>query len=370
MKMQSHAAAGLRRIRKAVTRRLDRRRRGREVVEGLPDGIALETLNELCLQHLGEPIRRVSYVHLSGWKPSGSFRLLVRAKRSKDWSIIYRNAIYHPDHLPSLAGLPFALGQAEYLVYSSAGAALARYLPAVLWCREIAPGRHYQYLLEDLGCEYRKASTPEDMLRAATELGDFHRALEEWSLSAGHNGLPRYDREFSAFVQECARTTLELFIRDNPSEDVAEVLRLWPRIAEVHGRGEFYDSGTYRPIHGDFSAPNILVHREQPDRLKLIDWEWAGYGRPHADVVSLLKRAPPPLEERALTVFAQQRNGRSLEEHRRLYRWCQLQKAMTIAVVTVRHIRYSGPTKVSLPPFVESSARTMLTAYRGLAQGV
>jgi hypothetical protein len=342
-------------------------RRGPTAVQGLPEGIAFETLNELCVHHLGEPIKHVSHVHLSGWKPSGSYRLLLQTERGCHWRLVYRNAIYHPDHIPALAGLPIIPGHGEYLVYSNARGALAKYLPAVHWCSEVVPGEHYQYLLEDLGDEYRKANTPEAILRAGAELHAVHRAMEEWSASVDHSRLLRYDDEFSTALREYARTNLEVYVRKTPSEGVAEVLELWPRIAEVHGRREFRDLRTIRPIHGDFNTSNILIHREYPDRIKLIDWEWAGHGTAHADLASLLKRATPAVEEHALATFFRQCNRLSLHEHRRLYEWCQLERGLTdAAFLAVQHIECSGPTRLNIPGYIERSLRRLLRAHQAL----
>jgi len=344
------------------------RQRGRQApVEGIPDGVTFETLNESCLHQIGEPIRHVSHVHLSSWKSSGSYRLLMQTERGRHWSMIYRNAIYDPDNIPALVGLPIMPGPAEYLVYSNARGALAKYLPSVHWYSEVDPGKKYQYLLEDLGDEYQRANTPEGILRAAAELHSVHRAMEEWSLTVDRSCLPRYDSVFSAGLWEYARKNLQRYVCTTTSKCAAEVLELWSRIAEVHESREFRDLQTICLIHGDFNPANILIHKRFPNRIKLVDWEWAGFGTAHADLASLLKASTPAIEEQALTTFSNQDTRFPPDKHRRLYEWCQLERGLLdAAFLAVQHIKCPPPPTLSLPNYIERSLRRLLRAYREL----
>jgi thiamine kinase-like enzyme len=340
---------------------------GQEPAESLPDAMVLETLNEVCLEHLGEPIKHVSHVHLSGWKSTGSFRLLLQTESGSHRSLVFRNAIYDSDHIPALARLPIMPGPAEYLVYSNAGGALAKYLPDVLWCSEVVPGKHYQYLLEDLSDTHRRAKTREDILRAAAELHHIHCALEEWSLTVDHSSLPRYEHEFSAALQEYARANLETYVRHTPSRTAAEVLELWPLIAEVHKSREFRDLKAICLIHGDLNRSNIMIAKEHPHRIRLIDWEWAGQGIAHADLASLLKKATPAVHEYALAIFFEHCDGLSPDEHRRLYEWCQLERGLTdAAFLAVQYMKRPPVGKHNLPKLVERSLQRLLRAYREL----
>ncbi|MBE9570684.1 MAG: hypothetical protein IMF11_08655, partial [Proteobacteria bacterium] len=182
-------------------------------VDGIPDGIAFETLNELCLHHLGESLKHVSHLHLSSWKAAGACRLLLRTQGHHHWSLIYKNAFYGLDHIPALADLPVVPGPPEFVVYNNIKGHLAQYLPAVYLCSEVVPKRHYQYLLEDLGEDYQRANKPEAILSVAAELPSFHGAMNKWSLAVGKDGLLRYGDRFSADLQQYVRRILESYVR-------------------------------------------------------------------------------------------------------------------------------------------------------------
>lgn len=345
------------------------RRKARPVpVEGVPEGIDFETLNELCLQRLGKPLAHVSHVHLSGWKAAGSYRLLLRAKGSRRWRLIYKNAVYSTDHIPALAKLPVVPGPPEYLVYSNAAGPLGQYLPAVYLCSEIVPGRHYQYLLEDLGQAYRKSTNLEAILGIVAELPSIHQAFGAWSRSVDQDRLLRYGHEFSVAFSEYARETLEGYAQKTANEAVSEVCRLWPRISGVYLREEFQEIGTACSIHGDFNPANVLVHSKYPHRVKLVDWEWAGLGMPHADLASLLGGRKPEIEQQALSLFLRQDTNLPLNENRRLYQWCNLERGLLNAAFCAAQsmARPALTTRISLARLVENGAQRVLRMYREL----
>jgi len=345
-----------------------RRRKALIPVEGVPEGIAFETLNELCLCHLGKPLVHVSHVHISGWKAAGAYRLFLRTGGGRHWSLIYKNAIYSVDHIPALAELPVIPGPPEYLVYSNAQGTLARYLPTVYFCLEVTPGEHYQYLLEDLGQEYQRVSKPEAFLGVVAALPAIHCALSEWSLTVDQDRLLHYGPEFSMTLQKHASKILERYARRMANTAVSEVCRLWPRISEVHRRQEFHESKTVHPIHGDFNCANIRIHQQHPDRIKLLDWEWAGLGMAHVDLASLVK-GRVSVEQQALAVFSGQDRRLSPGEHKRLYQWCLLERGILDGAFCAAQLMAlpNLPTSFSLSRFIEHSMRQVLSIYQELA---
>jgi hypothetical protein len=62
--------------------------------------------------------------------------------------------------------------------------------------------------------------------------------------------------------------------------------------------------------------------------MRVVHWEWLGLGLPHQDLAALLKQTPPLLEERAIAAYAERDGSRTAEEHRELYRWCKLERAL------------------------------------------
>ncbi len=338
-------------------------------VKGVPEGIAFETLNELCLRHYAEPLVHVSHAHLSAWKAAGSYRLLLKTARGHHWRLIYKNAIYRLDHIPALAELPIIPGPPEYVVYGNARGAFADYLPIVYLCKEVIPGKQYQYLLEDLNERYRRAYDPKAILSAAAKLPMIHRAMSDWSVVVGHDQLLRYGLEFSVALQEYSWRNLGRYIQQTADTAISEIYELWPHISEIHARREFQEFPIAHPIHGDFNIANFLTHRKNPDDIKLVDWEWAGLGMAHADLASLLKRATPEIEQQALAIFCERDKGLSLNEHRRLYEWCQLERGLLdAAFLAAQWMESSAPsTGFDISNYIEDSLRRVLRAYQELA---
>ena len=336
------------------------------IVKGTPEGIDFKTLSQLCIDHLGEPLRHVSHVHLSGWKTSGAFRLLLRTKRGRFWSLVYKNAIYTKDNIPAATGLPVMPGPPEYLVYKHGQAKLTKYLPNVYLCLEIIPGLHYRYLLEDMRPEYRPICDSTDILRAATELHALHVAMSEWSLVAGQDRLLRFDREFSAGLLNYARESLERYVQETADKSVSKVLELWARISKVHQRKEFHEFQAIRPIHGDYNRSNIHLHTNKTDAIKIVDWEWAGMGIAHMDLVSVLLGSNPEIEQQALKRFWEQDNSLSFNEHKRLYQWCQLERGLLNGAFLAKQQMESRSKIAWVPGEIKASMQRVLYAYQEL----
>lgn len=343
-------------------------------VEGVPVGISFETLDDLCRRHLEEPLGRVSYVpffyswevaanfrmllrrtpsiqgrSIAGWHSARNYRLLLQTRRGRRWSLFYKNH-FSPDGVPA---------STEYLIYSNVHGALAEYLPDVHLCLENIPGRHYQFLLEDLH-EYRKASTAEDLLRVAAMLPAIHDAISEWSLIVGQDRL----FEIGAF-REFLRKALESYAERTSDKDVSQVCGLWPGIYEEQVLKEFHE--LYRPIHWDFGPYNMLIHKKYPDRIKVIDWESVGLGLPHEDLVALLKRAPPAVEDQASTRYFEHNKRLSLTEHRRLYHWCQKESRLRyIAWMAMQHMESSPTGRLRVPAYIKRSMRPLLDSCQSL----
>ena len=121
-------------------------------------------------------------------------------------------------------------------------------------------------------------------------------------------------------------------------------------------------------IHGDYNPSNVLYHVQRPEQIKLLDWEWAGVGVPHADLVSLMKGARPDVEERALRIFADHDRGLGLAEHRRLYDWCKLERGLLDgAFMAAQFLRLPPTTGFNFSGHIEASMRRVLIALQQLA---
>ena len=198
---------------KALTRRIFPNLRGsrKREIKGLPKGIYFNTLNNLCLQYLDEQLVNTWYVHLSGWKASGAYRLILKTEKGREWQLVYKDALYNLEQIPALKELAISPGPPEYVVNRTRHKSLVKYLPKSYFCVEVSPQRHYRYLFEDLSEDYQVPRTEDDILLVTTELSEFHEVLSDWSTRLDSKCLLRYDREFSVALQNYAQTNLEKY---------------------------------------------------------------------------------------------------------------------------------------------------------------
>src|SRR5574337_337797 len=337
---------------------------------GLPNGIDVETLDRI----IGHPVKRVSYVHLSAWKSSGSFRLFVEGQSGRKWTLIYKDCVYDPKELPALKGMPISPGPPEYFVYKHARGRLLRYLPKVFLCLERQPGRHFQYVFEDLDVEHinlrrfggNDLEGRRNMITAISQLPELHKTLDEWLADIDLSAILRYGGNFSSILLNHAKPILERYSQATSDETVLDLLGRWPLILQLHAHSHELRSGATRGIHGDYHSEHIYVHKSNPDGIKLIDWEWMGFGIPHADLASALKRASPDAERMGLEIFFTQVDTLSLGEHKSLYEWCQLERGIMDATYLAAQ-QMEAPRKVGwVSCYIRSSAARALRAVQEL----
>jgi hypothetical protein len=337
-------------------------------VRGLPNGLKFETLNKLCLDQFGESLKDIRYVHISGWKTLGAFRLLLRCK-GRLWTLIYKNALYSTEQIPALVGLSIRPGFPEYLIYNYAQGALVKYLPIVHLCSEIVPGEQYQYLFEDLRPKYRSVQyTSTDMINLAAEIPTVHQAMRDWLPNIDQDGLLKFGREYSEALLRYAKETLERYEKETEDKAVSEVCKHWSQISKLYQSEEFYKAQTYSPIHGDFNPSNVHLHNKSANCIKIVDWEWTGLGLVQADLVSLLKGVDPEIEKQALRRFCQQNNDLSFEEHKLLYQRCQLERNLLDGAFLAKQLMQASDKIDWGPGFVRASMQQVLNTYNELTQ--
>lgn len=339
----------------------------RVIVQGIPDGIRFDVLSDLYLQYVGNALRNVSYTHMSGWKKTGAYLLLLQSNSGKQWRVIFKNSVYQADQIPALLELPIRPGPPEFLVYHHLNAGLEKYLPAVYLCEEVVPGTHYRYLLEDLSDRYQKSWKPEYVLRAARNLPLLHQRMGEWARGIDQERLIRYDHQFRNNLLQYIEKSLTAYFHRTSEDLVSKVLDVWEDISELYQRREFLELEANCPIHGDLNLSNIMFHKKKPEQLKLLDWEWAGLGIAHADLASLLKGATPEVENRALSAFSYDSGKLSPGEHRRIYLWCKLERGfLDAAFLALQCMDSSVETKFNMAKTIDDALRRGLRAYREL----
>ncbi len=339
-----------------------------DIVAGLPEGLCFDELNELCLLSLREPLLCVSHCSLSGWKKSNTYRLMLETENRGKWSLIYKNAAYQHEMIPALSSLPIHPGPPEYTIYSKANGEIIKYLPAIHMCREVIPGLHYRYLMQDLSKHYRAARN-KDILSITSELAQLYDNLGECEFNLNEDTFIIYNEGLCAELKTYILEGLQRYCDVVNGTAVNWACDNWEKISALYDEKYGY-SALNTIIHGDSNLANILIHNQNGDKIKFIDWEWAGIGLVHQDLASLLKRANPAVEEAALEIFSKYDRSLSSGEHRRLYELCQLERGLIdCAFLANQVIESSDKTKIDIAGYIEDSASRVMGAYNKLNRG-
>jgi thiamine kinase-like enzyme len=177
----------------------------------------------------------------------------------------------------------------------------------------------------------------EDVLHLSSLFPKLHLALCDWMGSADKTHLIEYGLDFSHALEVYALQNFEALAQatDTPPT-LKQVLDHWKKVSEVHTRREFFEMQPAILIHGDTNYTNIHIHKTDPQRFKVVDWEWAGFAPVFADLVSLMKGSPEKVEGTAIQNYLSANGGndtiinprRSFHENQRLYTWCKLERGM------------------------------------------
>ena len=195
-----------------------------------------------------------------------------------------------------------------------------------------------------------------------------HQEMNKFFSEVKCSGLLVYDQQFSGEIQNYFQQNITNYLQTNNNQNIARTYKLWSQISELHSRQEFQELSSNQPIHGDLNLSNILIHQQDPERIKFIDWEWTGLGKVHADLASLVSRSQPEIEHQALVIFAAQNKQLSFEQHRRLYYWCQLERGLLdAAFIAVQQLRSSHQSEfLSSSEFIEQAMQRIFKSYQEL----
>lgn len=346
-------------------------RRTRPIREGLPEGVERSVLETICAENFHCSIASVAYIHLSGWKSAGAYRLIIRSAKGKDVFLIYKNAYYTTETIPALKELPVWPGPPEFEIYRQSAGVLSNYLPRVYYVDETSVGTHYRYILEDLHQEYRLIKGDLEKIHFSQKLPELHRALSEWATQRETSHLITYGKQFSEALQQYALQNFETLYRESPGSNLKSILDQWPKISQIHLQPEFFQRQA-QVIHGDANFSNIHIHRSDESQFKLVDWEWAGFGSPYADLVALMKGALDNVERQSFHQFLHfsffNNDGRSPKDEYRDYLWCKLERCMLdAAFLSSQFINSPIETHINVEAAIKQALHRMLLVYQQLA---
>ncbi|NLG99509.1 MAG: aminoglycoside phosphotransferase family protein [Chloroflexi bacterium] len=379
--MKNHSALKkfLYSLRKRIIRHL---RNNNSYKPGLPDGIDFSTIDQIIQNAYNEPVVSARFQHLSGWKPTGAFRICLQTQRGKKIRLIFKEAVYSPAEIPALVNFPARPGAPEYsilrMVESHPDSELARYLPKMYFAEEIEPGHHYRYIQEDLGENYRRATNTRDILHVCSLLARFHAAMLDCTIDLkSKDQLIRYNREFSRALQVYALKILERYRQHTDDEAIRRVLDAWQAITDLHLRDEFFDLQARIPIHGDTNHTNIHINHQDPQLIKMVDWEWAGIGSPFADLASLLKGQSDEVELCGFSLFISEASHHpdmspklDKTQKLRLFRWSKLERGLIdSAFLSSQYLDSTHNARFSLPTAINQALSRVYTTYKLLENG-
>lgn len=309
---------------------MERRERSQSI-PGVPEDLSRDMLQDVAYKAFCSTIQDVSHIHLSGWKKAGAYRLFLRLDNGSESSLVYKVANYGYEEIPALRGLPVRPGMPEFVLFSLVDVPVRDFLPIVYWAQEWKAEKTYRYLCEDLGVEHyllsRSLRIEQDLLFAAEQLPMLHDALERSLGAEDRKRLLRFDREYSVALLDYAHDSIKAYEDKTSDSVVRKGLNQWSEVEKSYNCEQFFEGQPAGFIHGDFNTSNIY-NRKNGKGLKVVDWEWAGYGVRHADLVSLLKGCNLRIQNEALERFSRQHKGLSLPEHRRWFQWCRLGRGL------------------------------------------
>jgi hypothetical protein len=349
------------------------KRKQKPFLPGLPEGLEREQIDALCKEHFGENVAAVENQHLSGWKTNGAYRVRIKTRQGSLRHFIFKKALYSLKEIPALANFPAHPGIAEFVILSQTHGPLANYLPTVYLAEEVEPGRLYHYIMDDLAVDYHRTFEQSDILKTVPLLHSLHEALCEWSQTANTQGLLQYGRPFSLALQSYTYTALVHFNEKSPDETVQAVLNHWKEIAEIHADEAFFTQEAV-PIHGDSNYTNLHIHKRDPRKLKVVDWEWAGIGAPIMDLVSMLKSEPDRIEALGYQCYIDalprgEKEKFTPETYKRLYQWSKIERGLLDAgFLAAQYMETTYKANFSLPTAISRSMQRVFVAYQQLSK--
>lgn len=308
-------------------------RQRRQAHEGAPPGLDPDWLNSTIADEFGVSATSVAHMPLTSYKSGSAFRVWVRPRPSRIRTLIFKEAQLDPMTYPAIVGFPGEPGLPEWSVLSNAGEILGMHLPSVYATREVHPGTHFQYLMQDLVWSHRNVLDENDTKRAIFELPAVHEALSRWARANSYTPVVNMGVDSSLAIVEFAERALRQFAEDMKSETTSTFLERWDEV--IHAFLRPLDTLRQVPstmIHGDFNRRNIFLDARRPAGMKLVDWEWMASGPPHADLASIMKRSPWDLQQEAVSWFFRN-DDTSHEIHWEVYLWCRIVRSLLDAAL-------------------------------------
>lgn len=345
-------------------------RQRRRATLGAPTELDREWLDvTLASEFPSNPIS-IAHAPIYSYKEGSAYRLWIRFGDGRVRRLVFKNARLDTSSYPAIAGFPGRPGLPEWFVLSRPTDALSAFLPELYSGREVIPGTHYQYLLEDLSKSYRNVLDDDDAKRAIANLTAVHRALALWGEATGYAPMIDLGPDSAIDVIDYVERALRQFAEQYEDETVSTFLGRWGEIGDlINGSLGNVRRIPIRLIHGDFNRRNVFLGTRDREQMKLVDWEWMGAGPAHADLASVMKWSPWEVQRNAVRRFFASDSDTSPDLHWEVYLWCRLERSLLDAALHAnQNTGGTGYTLAQVPIHLRR-ADDVIGAIRRHAQG-
>lgn len=298
---------------------------------GLPPTLEPTVIDRVAGQLSASRLHATSYQSLTTWKDTGTFRVTLRFDEGRVRRVIYKRAVYSLDEIPANEGLPVRQGPPEQLVAQTTEGPLVRFIPRCYWVEVDESAQHFDYVWEDLGVDHEHfLGYPEtnSMTDIAGSLVAMHGALRT-QFDGNEQDFLHYDQPYCEELWEYTIHSLTSYADQTGDRSTRALLGRREEVGEVFLDPTFHKGRPVQPIHGDCNGTNIWVHSEGGElRMKAVDWEWAGYGLPHADIISIVRWSSEMERDAFVERYCASAGLTDVERQRRWLRRANMERAV------------------------------------------
>jgi len=349
------------------------RKRPRRPRAGLPPTLDPSILDQVLGEMKRPRPRSVQYQNLTTWKNTGTFRLILRFEHGGEERLIYKRAVYSLEEIPANEGLPVRQGPPEQVIAQAHEGPLTKFVPRAYWTQEDEDGEYFDYLWEDLSVrhehflEYQKLHPQTSVCES---LAAMHHALRGQFAGREIAEFLRFDEAYAEGIWVYTLAALPGYLQRTGDPVVRTFLERQDEVRAVFLDSSFHVDRPMQPIHGDCNGTNMWVRDHEGGlRLKAVDWEWAGYGLPHADIISIVKWRPAEEQDEFLRRYCAAAGLEDIMQERRWLRRANMERAMLDAGFLAKQYQDPARSQSWFRGFVRGSLEHLLHDTEVFASG-
>lgn len=301
---------------------------------GTPPGLTSDVLDDVVRDLFGIRTGIVRHAPMPGYKFGGVYRVWVTSKRGRTKTLVFKRVSLLPEDYPAIASYPGTPGIPEWELLHEAYPQVSAVVPVVYRASRAEDEKYHQFLMEDLSWTHRPVLTESDVETVVSRLPAVHSALGDWSHAVGYQHRIDWSPASAGALLGWVEESLNMFLPFDSSGMAEETLRIWGRVIDAFTQVEAAASAPCRIVHGDFNRMNTFLEVDGSG-IRAVDWEWMGWGPPHIDLASVLKRSPWS-QQRALVRRFFDDDDVSHEHNWQVFLWSRLGRCLLDAALHAR----------------------------------